>query len=177
MATFPKRRKRPGQGPRVGGPFAQAPAAAATGHVVVVFGGPKSGVSQALQVLHEESRTQTVLLDGRDEDWMDHAEAAVAQGAIVLVDAAKPDAQALYDRGLVIPGSGALVRMWTSKEEAQRRAGEEDVSEAVDAFVQEVKDLDRHTQILGMPFFMIPNERYWLDAAIGELARRAGIRN
>ena len=201
MAGFQKRggrraKRKRGEGPRVGGPFAQESGSelvvpepmtvenlqVGDPRVIVVFGSPLSGVTEALQVLHEVSRVDTDLVCG--EDWLDVAEKSRDSGrAVTLVDASvcSADAQSAYDRRLVYPGSGALIRLWSSAEEALRRArekGRSDVTrDTLDQWGKNILDLEERIHKLSLPYFMVPNEYGRLANTVAELAHRAGISN
>ena len=198
MAGFQRRKqtkRKRGEGPRVGGPFSttnEVPipepmnrtleASQVTDpRVMIVFGSPLSGVSEALQVLHEVSRMGTNLVRGGD--WLDAAQQSLDGGnAVTLVDASALCAehvQDAYDRRLVYPGSGALVRLWSSPEEALRRAqakGRSDVTrDSINDWGKGILGLEDRIHKLSLPYFMVPNEYGRLDNTIAELARRAGI--
>lgn len=195
----PKRKR--GEGPRVGGPFAPNSTGTDTDvitngeptkveslqmsepRVIVIFGSPLSGVTEALQILHEVSRTSTNLVCGTD--WIDEAEKSRDSGCpVTLVDApvSLAEAQDAYDRRLVCPGSGALVRLWSSPEEILRRAREkgrnEVTKENLDKWTQNIQGLENYViHTLQLPYFMVPNEFGRLTNTIAELAQRAGISN
>ena len=124
----------------------------------------------------------TELLDVADEDdWFDTAEKHAAQGAVVLVDApmtAEVD-QGIHDAGLVQPATGALVRFWVTDTEALHRAqelGRTNVDRMLlDRWRTRIPRIDERARILSLPYYMIPNERSGLDAAVAELARKAGV--
>jgi hypothetical protein len=148
--------------------------------IIVVYGGALSGVSTALKILHEESTTPTCLVEA-DEDgrWLEDV-SDVGEGSVVLVDGTKwlkshDNLQALYDRKLVSPSSGLLVRLWTNDNEVIRRAKEagREVSPKLES--RRCSGLDSHIHKLSMPFTMVPNEPYSLDQAIKEIALKAGI--
>ena len=145
------------------------------------FGNPQAGTTQALEILHEASRTKTVLIDGTKAGWKDEAREAVDAGAVALVDGkvrSSMDIQDLFDSGLVGPGGGSLIRFWSTDGEAQRRAseGSKEVTQAeLDKFRDMAARLDARIQKLGLPYYMIPNEFGALETAVGELARRAGV--
>lgn len=179
-------RRRAGQGPRVGGPFA-APAtqsvrvAQQQGHVVFVWGNPLAGASTALQILHEASRTRTALIDGTQPGWQEEVQQAVDEGVIALVDGtlnSPEDVQQLFDSGFVSAAGGIIVRLWTSDEEALRRADateRELTQDQLLTFRKKVAGIQARINLLSMPNSMIPNEFGSLDMAIGELARRGGV--
>lgn len=204
MAGFQKRggrrtKLKRGQGPQVGGPFCESPDVTTNElvvrepveieslqvqepRVIVVFGSPLSGVTEALQILHEVCRTNTNLVCSTD--WLNEAEKSRDEGCpVTLVDASVQDAevQDAYDRRLVCPGSGALIRLWSSTEEALRRArekGRSDVTaDSISEWGKNILGLEDHIHTLNLPYFMVPNEYGHLANTIAELARHAGINN
>ena len=119
----------------------------------------------------------TELRDGADEDdWFGTAEKHAAQGAVVLVDAPMTAevVQGIPDAGLVQPATGALVRFWITNNEALRRAKElarTDIDHAhLERWRGRIPQIDERARILSLPYYMIPNERSGLDAAVAELA-------
>jgi len=148
------------------------------GYVVGVFGATKVGVSTLLRVLTKSAHTDIVALD-----WnplaLDGIKHNLKQGVqVVFIDlgqAYDSDVQALYDNRFVGPGSGALIHI-DCAEISLPEDGRRMRAEWRQAMLPSV---EKRAQILGMPYFVVRNERGEEGAltALADLARRAGVRD
>jgi hypothetical protein len=83
--------------------------------------------------------------------------------------------QYLYDRRLVFPGSGGIVRVMGDPEFGliRRRASRG----GIDRWFDVLPHIEERIRLLNMPYFVIHNEpgEHGLVQAVGDLARRASI--
>lgn len=192
-----KQRPQPGQGqgpivapepplPRRGYADPRAAAEPTRGRVVAVFGPPGSGVSTLVRCLCDAAETRTAVLQPGEGDLEDEVRRLRAdvifldgfppckRGADGLITG--PDAiQYLYDRRLVFPGYGAVVRVAFDPELSIRQGRA--TPGGVHAWFAGLSATEQHIRMLGLPYFVVHNEpgERGLEMAVGELARRASV--
>jgi energy-coupling factor transporter ATP-binding protein EcfA2 len=158
------------------------------GRIIGVFGPPGSGVSTMLRVLAGASSLHTAVVAPDFDDLEPQVRQAAQTSEVVLLDGYPPvgvaqngqpagprAVQYLYDRRLIFPGSGALVRVQVDPE-LILRAGR--ATEAgIHAWFAGLTALESHIRTLGLPYFVVHNEpgEEGLTQAVGDLARRASI--
>lgn len=182
----PRKRRRP---PEPGAPPAtRAAIAPDQGRVICVFGPPGAGTSTVVRCLVEASATRIAIVTPDFGDLEEQVRSALATAGVVIVDGfphcglternspmGPVAVQYLYDRRLVFPHSGAIVRVAVDPELLifQKRAGVQIVRSWFDG----LPVLEAQIRTLSMPYFIIHNEHgeEGLAQAVGDLARRASI--
>lgn len=197
--AYSRPRRRRGQPPIVSARPPNAPARAETpapvsrrsaqatpGRVIAVFGPPGGGVSTILEILAQSTLTLTPLIrpdfgDLEEQVRGARGEAIFIDGAPVLGryengEVSGPDSvQYLYDRRLVFPGQGALVRVICDPEVCRQQGGA--TPAALETWFANLSDVERRIQMLDMPYFVIHNQPgdEGLTFAVGDLCQRAGV--
>jgi hypothetical protein len=159
------------------------------GRVLAVFGPPGAGTSTILRCLAESAKTPIAVVSPDFGDLEEQVRAA-AGASVVFVDGfphtgfsdgdgkpAGPRAvQYLFDRRLIFPGSGAIVRVTIDPEllVRSRRATEEGIK----TWFRGLPHVEEAIRGLSLPYFNIHNEpgEDGLFQAVQDLAGRAGIR-
>jgi energy-coupling factor transporter ATP-binding protein EcfA2 len=171
------------------GPLKQrASIEAERGRLVCVFGPPGCGVTSIIECLNDAFvGTRTAILKPDFGDLEQQARGIRAE--VLFVDGYPhcgkaddrgnffgPEAvQYLYDKRLVFPGFGALVRVMNDPEILIRRGSA--TPAGVEAFYQGLPATEERIRLLNLPYFVIhnePNEEGLLKAVL-DLAKRASI--
>lgn len=156
------------------------------GRVVCVFGPPGAGCSTLIDAVTGASEMRTAVLRPGDGDLEDQVRAIRAEvifidgypycqqderGRDLGVDAV----QYLYDRRLVFPGCGGLIRVAVDPELSVRRGSA--TFAGIDRWFAGLPALEAHIRLLGLPYFVIHNEpgEQGATTAACQLARRASV--
>lgn len=165
----PGRSRRPrGAGSRIAG------VAPEPGRVVAVWGPPRCGASLLADSVAGAAQRAAVVRASFDAD-LDAAVRSASADLVILDMPMTPDrVQYLWDRRLVYPGSGALVRVIASERDCRERGAH---PEAVNLWWRELPKVEARIRELSMPYFCVhhePGEDGAVQAAFA-LARRAGL--
>jgi hypothetical protein len=169
MVSFPRQRR-------------PKPKTAGAGkRVIVVFGPPSSGVSTLVDCLSQASETQTAVVPYLGPSSISHAEEALQNAEVVLLDVdggvfGPEDVQELVDNRLIYTGSGAVVRVYAPDEDILARAAKRPgyTSEMdLRAWDQAVGPVEERIRAHTLNYFMVPNID--LVEATKQLALRSGI--
>ena len=158
------------------------------GRVVAVFGPPGVGTSTVIRCLAEASTLNTTVVHPDFGDLDEQVRRAGTGLDAVFVDGfpslgLTPDDQPngpaaiqyLFDRRLIFPGSGAVIRV-ACDPELTIRLGRA-THEGTRAWYRQLPALEERIRLLSLPYFVIHNEpgESGLAQAVGDLARRASI--
>ncbi len=156
------------------------------GRLVCVFGPPGAGCSTLIDVLARACETRTAILRPESGDLEEQVRAIRAD--VVFLDGYPychrdekgiingPEAvQYLYDRRLIFPGFGGLVRVAADPELSVRQGRA--TAGGIHAWFGALPAVEERVRLLNMPYFVVHNEPgpEGLETAVGELARRASI--
>jgi hypothetical protein len=152
------------------------------GRCVALFGPPQAGTSLLARVVQDETKTDTVLLKGRPDP--DVILRARKRGVKVIFFDGFPqtvdDVQELFDQRWVTNIEGAVIRTVVDRGTVLRRLEVppwdlEEFHESWARYESGLREMEERIRALSLPYFCIQLED--TEAALGDLARRCGIRD
>jgi hypothetical protein len=151
------------------------------GRCIACFGPPSAGTSLILKILHEESTTKTTLLD--KPTFEDVVKARKQTKDVIFFDGfptTAEEVQDLYDQRWVTGIEGAVIRFVVDRGTVLRRA--EIPHDELESFHEQwmvyqngLGVVEERIRRLSLPYFCVNIED--LETAVGDLARRCGIRD
>ena len=153
------------------------------GRCVACFGPPRGGSSLLLKILHEEAQTKTALFTRSALQPEDIVKARKQLKEVILFDGfptSAEEVQELYDQRWVTGIEGAVIRFVVDRSTVMRRA--EIPTEELESFHEQwagyqngLGVVEERIRRLSLPYFCVNIED--LETALGDFARRCGIRN
>lgn len=151
------------------------------GRCVAVFGPPRCGTTLALKILNEETKSKTSLITEPTHEAI--LAARKQDSKVIFIDGFPQNVehvQQLFDERWVTNIEGAVIRLVADRGFVIRRGKIE--AEDLEAFHEgwaryesSLGMIEERIRRLSMPYFCVNIED--LETALGDLARRSGIRS